>query len=139
MPGEIPDFLKENPRNKLIISNNELDGFVYLDIGKKLASRLKTIRLDRRISLKAESVINELIREAEKIHPQFGKYFAFKNPGILLEPELKFNLISFLENYSRDTILMVCWPGEIRGKTLHFLTEERGKKINLDHLSLLRL
>lgn len=139
MPGSIPDFLDQNPRNKIIISNKEIFDFSYLNIGEELAMILKDKNLTRRLPLIAETEIQKLIDKNVILKPALGKLIAIKNPGILLEPELKFSFISFLENFSRDTIIVLCWPWEIKGKTLFYLSENRGVKINLDHLSLLKL
>jgi phage pi2 protein 07 len=139
MQGSIPDFLDQNPRNKIVISKSELPDLQYLNIGEELAMILKDKSLTRRLSLIAETEIQKLIDKNVISNPALGKLIAIKNPGILLEPELKFNLLSFLENFSRDILIVMCWPGEIREKTLFFLSENKGIKINLDHLSLLRL
>src|SRR5690606_25360564 len=123
MQGAIQNFLQQNPRNKIIITQEDIEGFEYLNMGLELAVRLKDTKPSRHFSLEAKSKIDTLVKNFTVEHPLFGRSIAIKNPGILLEPELNFNFPAFLENNTRDSLLILTWNGEIEGKTLYFLTK----------------
>lgn len=139
MPEQILAYLQQQPRNKLIISKEGLDGVNYCNVGTEVAEALIDLKSTKNFSLRAKSKISEIIENAKYDHPVLGMVLPLENIGILLEPELKFNLVTFLENTTQDLVVVLKWPGVINNKRLFFLNPKKGVEIDLEHLSFLEL
>lgn len=139
MLEEILAYLQQQPRNKLIISREGLEGMNYCNVGTNVAEALIDIKFSKNFSLRAKSKISEIIENAKYEHPIMGSTLPMENIGILLEPELKFNLVTFLETTTQDLVVVLKWPGVINNKRLFFLDPKKGVEIDLKHLSFLEL
>jgi hypothetical protein len=138
MLEEIITYLQLQPRNKLIVSSEKLKDLIYCDIGLEVANSFVDVPISKHFSLRAKTVISQIIASAEIDHPLLGRILALENLGILLEPELKFNFVDFLENTSKDIAVILNWDGEINNKKIYFLNQQDGKEIDLQHLSFLK-
>lgn len=87
------------------------------------------------VSLKAKALLDNLLASAIVNHSDFGKILAIRNLGILLEHELKIDLIQLFSKYSQNNGLLVLWEGEIEGNNLYFLNKESGLKFSLQNIS----
>lgn len=139
MLEEILAYLQQQPRNKLIISREGLDGVNYFNVGAEVAEALIDLKSTKNFSLRAKSNISKIIENAKYDHRVLGRILPLENIGILLEPELKFNLVTFLETTTQDLVVVLKWPGVINNKRLFFLNPKKGVEIDLEHLSFLEL
>ena len=131
----ILNYKETQSRNKIVFHKDLLDGIDSLNAGYVLSSELKKIIDDKRVSLKGKTIIERILRSSIVIHPDYGNILALDNIGILLEPELKLDFISFLEEYSKDNILFIRWSGHIENDLLWFLSKDHGMKISIENLS----
>ena len=128
----IAEFLNSNPTNKLVFTHNVED---TINLGKELSNRIKPHLEHKRLSMKTKDIIDEVVQSNIKNSNEIGKHIAFKNLGILFEPELKINFKHFLKIYSSDITLIIQWPGEISSNHLFFLSKEKGHKADLKNLT----
>lgn len=135
MEIQILDYLKSNPRNKIIIHKNPIDNLNTIDIGLELAKQIQGLTSDIRFTLKTKSKLEEIINNSIHRHQQFGDSISIKNVGILFEPSLKFDFYSFIDNFSKTNSLFIQWEGETDKENLYFLTKSKGVKINIKNLS----
>ncbi len=139
MLEQISAYLQQQPRNKLIISRKGIDGVDYCNVGTEVAEALIDLNFTKNFSLRSKSHISGILENAIYNHQVLGRILALENVGILLEPELKFNLVAFLENTTRDLVVVIKWPGAMNTKRLFFLGQENGLEIDIKHLSFLEL
>ncbi|TDP61175.1 hypothetical protein [Flavobacterium dankookense] len=135
MEIKIIDYLKSNSRNKIVIHRNPIDILNPIDIGLELAKQIEVLTNDNRFTLKAKSILDELISHSIYRNHQFGDTISIKNVGILFEPSLKFDFYSFIDNLSKTNCLFIQWDGETDKENLYFLTKSNGIKINIKNLS----
>ena len=114
MRERIAQFLKYQPRNKLVFTP-QLDSHLYsIDVGYELSTLIQEDLNSPQLSLIAEDKLHSIIRNFTKSDDTIGDYVALSNWGIIFEPELKFNLLSLLDSYSKNrTIIFVnCGEGD---------------------------
>lgn len=133
---KIVSFLNSFPRNRLIISKNNLnlEEINWMNIGKLVALELSNLD-KKKIVFKINQLLDEIIVKNKIQHKEFGETIAIENIGLLLEPELKFNVEKFLSDYSQNNTLILKWEGEIDTNQLYFLTKNDNYKIDLNNLS----
>lgn len=132
---QILSYLKTHPKTKIIIGSEELEGLNYLNVGEELSNRIVPLLNDKRISLKSKEIIEDLFNEHIVTINPFGKCLAISNLGILFEPELKFDFLNLIKNFSTDNSLFIQWSGDIDTGHLYFLSRNNGKKVNIKNLS----
>ena len=135
MTEAIHEFLSSGSRHKLIVSSSELDGLSYTDIGQSLSLKIKSESTASKISLIAQTELEKIMTDSIYVHKGMVSYIALKNLGILVEPDLKLDILAFLSRYSATNPLFIQWKGVIEQDKLHFLTEENGVTINLYSIS----
>ena len=133
---DIADYLRQNPRHKLIFTRNELPGFSFVDIGHEMSRGLEG---QTHPSVVAPAVFDSVSKTALQEHPSFGRYTAFKNIGILFEPELRLNIRMLFESIAKDTLLIVCTDGCIKNETYYFDDSTEEYRIPLHGLSYLEI
>lgn len=92
----------------LILSQNHLDGYSYINLGRSLAEELKDEDLSSiYLPLKAWDTIKAILNEGTK-----EGVLAIENFAILFEPTLKINLKAFLKEAmtGRSLILKLDYP-----------------------------
>lgn len=128
-------FINSSSRNKLIILKEDSQRSLnYINIGKLLAMELKNID-KKNIVFKINQLLDDVIVKNKIQHKEFGETIAIENIGLLLEPELKFNVEKFLSDYSQNNTLIIKWEGEIDDNQLYFLTINDNHKIDLNNIS----
>ena len=130
----IDDYLKQNPKHKLVFTKNEPSGFIFTDLGFEMATRLEGQSLP---SVVASETFESVAAKGMQVHPEYGKYLAIKNIGILFEPSLRLNVRLLFESISHDTLLVVCSDGIVQNDTFHFVKPTDGFGIPLSGLSFL--
>ena len=135
MNSKIRLFLKLNPRNKLVvISDKELFEWLgWINVGNLLSQDINIA--DKKIIFKINQLLDDIIVKNKTQHKEFGEIIAIENIGLLLEPELKFNVEKFLSDYSQNNTLILKWEGEIDTNQLYFLTKNDNHKIDLNNIS----
>ncbi|WP_353102784.1 hypothetical protein [Myroides odoratus] len=125
-------FINTFPRNKLIITKQK-DLVQFIDLGYSLSQKLKITNVEKSY-LRISQVLEELIKE-EMNSSNYGDLIAFKNIGVLFEPELKINIEEFIKNYSQNYTMIFLWEGHIENKQLYFLDKTSKYKIDLNNIS----
>ena len=128
----IIEFLDTNPKNRIVFCNQSE---YAIDMGKELSNRIKPHLEHKRLSMKTNDIIDELVQYNTKSSDEIGKYITIKNLGILFEPELKINFEHFLKTYSSDITIIIHWPGEISSNHLFFLSKSAGINTELINLT----
>ncbi len=129
------NYIKSQPRNKIVFYKQDVLGVKSIDVGKKLSHEIKSISADAKIGMKSLIILDELFTSSISNNSGYGKYLAIHNLGILFEPELKTDFAQILDKYSSLNTLFVKWKGEIEDGILYFLTKEKGQKIDIKNLS----
>ena len=124
----ISEFLNSEPHNRIVFCNHAKDA---IDLGEELSMRIKPYLEHKRLSMKTKDLIDELMHASIQHNDEIGKHIAFKNLGILFEPELKINFEHFLKTYSTDFTLIIEWSGEISNNHLFFLSKMKGFRTDL--------
>ena len=139
MSQPIFDFLKNNPRNKIVVSARKIENLNYLDIGKALSQRLIGVKSNKNFALAAKSMLNDLLSESVYDHQIYQQVLSLTNVGILLEPELKLDFLSLINNFSRENAVFLHWNGEIESNKIYFLSSQNGIPIDLTNLTHLTI
>jgi hypothetical protein len=137
--NNILTYLRGSSRNKLIISFEELTGIHYLNIGEVLSEFLNSRNDDTWHPIKIKDELHKILAESIEQNSEFGEILSIKNVGILLEEELQIDFLHFLEQYSLQTPLFLCWNGESDENTLFFISKEKGKKLSIKNLSYIKI
>ena len=130
----INDFINLNPKYKLVFTKNEPSEFIFTDLGFEMATRLEGQPLP---SVVASETFESVATKGMQVHPEYGKYLAIKNIGILFEPSLRLNVRLLFESISHDTLLVVCSDGIVENDTFLFIKPTDGFGISLSGLSFL--
>jgi mRNA-degrading endonuclease HigB of HigAB toxin-antitoxin module len=133
--NKIKNYTSSYSKNKIIIHKELLDEIPSIDIGLLLSNELINQNSDRLIPMHVYFELEKILSNNIKQHNEYGKCLYLKNFGILLEPQLKLNLIKILENFSNNNTLFIHWEGHIENNILYFLTKENGLQINIKELS----
>jgi hypothetical protein len=135
----IVDYLRPNPRNKIIIYQNDNWELSATDIGWHLSAYFHNSKEGNNLPMVASKKLSEILHDARYHHPVFGNTLAITNIGILLEPALKLNFPGFLDNFSQNNSLFLHWPGESDAESLYFLAKDQGIKIHIGNLSHIKI
>ena len=113
MRERIAQFLKYQPRNKLVFTPQIDSSLHSVDVGYELSVLIQEDLSSPQLPFIAEDKLHSIIRNFTKSDDTIGEYVALSNWGILFEPELKLNLLSLLDSYSksRTVILVNCGEG----------------------------
>lgn len=112
-----------------------MQGLQYVDVGFALSLRLKTNENNSPVIDIVSQILNENIRNDAEI----GYYLAIENIGILFEPELKLDVRSIIDSYSKNQCLVVLTDAEIDNGELYFLEKSDGVSVSLSGLSFKEL
>ena len=105
--GILKAFLSSPSRNHLVISDDCIVGFDYIDVGLEKSAFIEDKISDRRLSMRVQDHLNVLLRSHICKSEEFGEYLALTNIGILFEPLLKIDLDGFLDRWSQNMILIL--------------------------------
>lgn len=123
----IDDYLKQNPRYKLVFTQNEPDGFEFTNLGFEMAAKLDDQTLP---SVVATGAFESVVAKGMQVHPEYGKYIAIKNIGMLFEPTLRLNVKMLFESISHDSLLLVCSDDIVQNDTFCFMNSSEGFDIS---------
>ena len=132
---KIQTYLSSNSRNKILIYQNQLNEINPIDVGCKISAAITPFLNDKRLSFKVSKIMDDIFNSSIINDKNYGRLVAIKNLGILLEPELKFDILQLLDKHSRTNALFIQWDGEIENDNLYFLTIGKGQQINIKNLS----
>ncbi len=137
---KINSFIKKLPRNRLIILSKEISqDLSFVDMGVELSKAIEKQINHKQISMVVFDVLETIMQNSEKTHPEIGKYTAISNLGILFEKPLKFDFIHFLDSHSKNQTLFIYWEGEVDKNQLFFLTKNKGLQFDISNISHITL
>ena len=137
---KINSFIKKLPRNRLIILSKEISqDLSFVDMGVELSKDIEKQINHKQISMVVFDVLETIMQNSEKTHPEIGKYTAISNLGILFEKPLKFDFIHFLDSHSKNQTLFIYWEGEVDKNQLFFLTKNKGLQFDISNISHITL
>lgn len=124
---QINAFLASAPRYKLVVleADSSMSVDDSIDLGKELSNvisgmdRSNDVHFQFAIQDAIDGVISKNVRNDAK----FGQYIILENPGILFEPALNLDVCNLLKSISKNTLVILLWPGVIRHDRLCFLSE----------------
>lgn len=135
MEARILEYRNSQSRNKIVLHQKELDDVSTVDVGKVLSEAIQDLLQSPKLSIRANILVESILSSAVQKHSGYGEIISISNIGILLEPELKIDLVKLIDKFSRDNILFLQWEGSIANNNLYFLTYENGIKVELKNLS----
>ena len=121
----LEQFLSSAPRYRVAVLADKapINGEKVLNMGRELATAISN--LDRHNELKfqftVQEAVNRIIQEHTFTEPNLGEVVIIANPGILFEPELHIDVPELLRRISRNTLVILLWPGEITKDKLSFM------------------
>jgi len=137
--SQVAKFIAKQPRNKLVITESNLKKLQFISLNLELSPLLKQIQKQKDFSFRAKELIRNSFSNNDFSLKKLGKYLAISDVGLLLERELQFDFVSFLDSYSQNTTLFLKWEGEISDNKLYFLTKENGLEIDISSLSYIMI
>ena len=129
---KIAEYIRENPKTKLVFSRIPIQELEYIDMGYALSCFLSDQGVD---SSNVLQNIDRIIQSHQ--HPRIGKYLAIQNISILFEPELRINLRMLVESLSRTQTLILTSPASVSNHTFHFSSEEEEPSFSLEGINYL--
>lgn len=139
--GILKAFLSSPSRNHLVISDDCIVGFDYIDVGLEISAFIEDKISDHRLSMRVQDHLNVLLRSHICKSEEFGEYLALTNIGILFEPLLKIDLEGFLDRWSQNMILILdVGKGHVQDNHL-FLTQgcSRDYSVSLEGINHIEL
>ena len=134
---EVSRFLASMPRHRLIIVKdcNQIPGET-LNLGYDLASWIKAHgKRDSRFTFDLQYEVNNEVSGATFSVSGIGTVIPVCNIGILFEPVLEFPPEAFLKKFSKNDILILFWPGAIKGNRLYLPDTNSDCKIDLTEIN----
>jgi hypothetical protein len=129
--NEITNYLHQSIRNKIVFCKKSIDGIDFINVGKELAILLG----DNPHEASCFETMYRQVLNKTKHNDQIGTYLAIENIGILFESELKIDLRSVLNQYSKNQCLIIKTDSTIENDTLYFIDSTDGVSVNLQGLS----
>lgn len=135
MRERIAQFLSYNPRNKVIFVASLDSHLKSVDMGFELASRIKSHLSSPHLSMIAQDCVSAILKANKLTDDVIGEYVAISNWGILFEPDLKFDILSLFENYSKNSSLILVNCGQADSEYFHLVSKHFNKNIPLGSLA----
>lgn len=132
--SELERFLSTAPRYRVVVAkwDEKVKEEKAVNIGREMASVISG--LDRNDSFGLSFLVEEAFRRAIKKNTfsdeKYGNVVVMENVGILFEPELGLNFTELLKSISKNTLVVLLWPGEIDWERLYFLSRNSNIFIN---------
>jgi len=136
---KIKNYLKTNARNKIVFYCNDIADIEPINIGIEVSQRIFSDVSDIKLSLKTKQIIDDILVSSIIKHEVYGKFIAITNIGILLEKDLRVDIINLFDRFSCVNALFVKWNGEIESGNLFFQSKQNGIKLELESLSYIIL
>lgn len=128
---EISNYLNQGTRNRIVFCRDSVIGIEFIDVGKEVAMLLNNMPTD---SSSFETICKQVVGTPRN-NDLIGKYLAIENIGILFEPELKLDVRSMLDCYSRNQCLIIKSDAIITNDILYFLSTSDNTRVSLQGLS----
>lgn len=135
MRERIAQFLSYDPRHKLVFAPTVDPCLPTVDVGFELASRLNDKLVSPHLSMIAEDELNNILKRSLCKDDIIGDYIALSNWGILFEPELKLNLLSLFDSYSKSATLILINCGQADNECFHLVSKHFNSSVPLGKLS----
>ena len=132
--SELERFLSTAPRYRVVVAkwDEKVKEEKAVNIGREMASVISG--LDRNDSFGLSFLVEEAFRRAIKKNTfsdeKYGNVVVMENVGILFEPELGLNFTELLKSISKNTLVVLLWPGEMDWERLYFLNRNSNVFIN---------
>ena len=139
LDDQVRKYLSSDSRNKIVVHQSRIPGIHYGNVGYDLSSDLTNCIQKGNITMKTLDALDQLLEGYVVPDNCIGKYIAIENLGLLFEPELKIDLTQLLSKYSKFHPIFLRWDGDVDRHILFFLSKETGVKIDLSHLSYIRV
>ena len=132
--SKLQRFLASAPSHKVIVAEfrNDISESKSLDLGATLAPVISGIsrKSEMMFQFSVAEAVNKAINNAIFEDEAFGPTVVLSNPGILFEKSLHIDVCSLLKRISKNTIVVLLWPGVIRAERIYFLSETSDMYIN---------
>lgn len=120
----LEQFLSSAPRYRMAVIGVEssLENESVLNMGRELAPAIAKLGRWNEMTFQFEvrEAVNRVIQEHTFRDPFLGDVVVIENPGILFEPELHIDVPELLRRVSRNTLVILLWPGEVSKDKLSF-------------------
>ena len=133
--NEITTYLHQSTRNKIVFCKTSIDGIDFINVGKELAILLG----DNPHEVCGSETMYRQVLNKSKHNDQIGTYLALENIGILFESELKLDLRSVLNHYSKNQCLIIKTDSAIENDTLYFFDSTDMVSVKLQGLSYIKI
>ena len=105
--ARLVQFSRTPSRNHIAFVTQCDDDFCFVDVGLALSMKIEDILSDRRLSLKAQDYLNDLLNTNVFDSNVIGSYLAIRNIGILFEPQLHIDIEALFNKWSQNIFLIV--------------------------------
>ena len=128
---DIAYYLQQNTRNKIVFCRESIDGIRFINVGLELSQILgeNPDDIDG-----ADTAYKQVLGQSQE-NRVIGMYLALENIGILFEPDLRLDVRSILDAYSKNQCLLIMTDAEITDDRFYFLRKGDGTEVNLQGLS----
>ena len=128
---DIAYYLQQNTRNKIVFCRESIDGIRFINVGLELSQILgdNPDDIDG-----ADTAYKQVLGQSQE-NSVIGMYLALENIGILFEPDLRLDVRSILDAYSKNQCLLIMTDAEITDERFYFLRKGDGTEVNLQGLS----
>ena len=124
---DIAYYLQQNTRNKIVFCREGIDGIRFINVGLELSQILGDNPDDMD---GADTAYKQVLGQSQE-NSEIGMYLALENIGILFEPDLRLDVRSILDAYSKNQCLIVKTDAEIADDRFYFLRKGDGTEIDL--------
>ena len=128
---DIAYYLQQNTRNKIVFCRESIDGIHFINVGLELSQILdkNPDGIDE-----ADTAYKQVLGQSQE-NSVIGMYLALENIGILFEPDLRLDVRSILDAYSKNQCLLIMTDAEIADDRFYFLRKGDGTEVDLQGLS----
>lgn len=98
---------------KEFLKHNEIKDLITINLGLDLSRALKEYPAEFRVNKFLDEINNIFVKVA-------SDYILVKNIDILFNPEYKLNVLNYFINLSRNKLVFIEWPGQLKGRILEY-------------------
>lgn len=135
MREKIAQHLAYNPRNKLFFTPKIDPNLLTVDVGFELATLIQKDLSSPHLPMITEDCFNSIMRKSTFHDEIIGDYIAISNWGILFEPELKLNILSLFDSYSKGQTLILINCGVVDNECFHLVSKYFNTTLDLGTLT----